>query len=80
MTSIWFTLSILGESVSIMFTVYQSWKGRNGYIFDVDHFNEVTKKRELRVRKCVKINENCETVNSTVSCIIFINFHKSIWQ
>lgn len=61
-----FTISILGESASIMLTHNQSWQGNSGYIVDVDHLNVTTQTRELRLRRCKEINENCETVISKV--------------
>jgi hypothetical protein len=65
-TSNSFTVSILGESVSIMLTQDQTWDGLGGYIVDVDHRSVVTGHQELRIRNCVIINTNCETVAARV--------------
>lgn len=33
----WIPLSILGASVSVMFTSYQNWEGQSGYIVEIDY-------------------------------------------
>lgn len=70
-----FTISILGESASIMLTHNQSWQGNSGYIVDVDHLNVTTKKYELRLRRCEEINGNCETVISKVIYTMIFSVH-----
>jgi hypothetical protein len=68
----WTLLSILGASVSVMFTPYQNWEGQSGYIVEVDSLNKMTGQKELRIKKCSIISSKGQSCKIMVTEVILL--------